>query len=97
MDLHLHDIVCSLHTCTCTLYITVTACIYVHVSYQVNRINPSGDVERGQGLNDKELEASLSSSLNSVGLVNFGRTPVQVYPLIHPILVVWDMHKELLK
>lgn len=74
------------------LYVYVP-CMYYHVYmymylYQVNRINPSGDVERGQGLNDKELEASLSSSVNSVGLVNFGRTPVQVYPLTLPILVV---------
>ena len=64
------------------MHTTVISCIYY--LHQVNRVNPSGDVERGRGLNDKGLagrEASLSSSVNSVGLVNFGRTPVQVYPL----------------
>lgn len=59
-----------MHVHVCTLYL-----------HQVNRVNPSGDVERGQGSKDRRLAgmaASLSSSVNSAGLVNFGRTPVQV-------------------
>ena len=51
---------------------------------QVNRITPSGgDTEKGQGSQDRglpggEVAISMSASMDSVGLVNFGRTPVQV-------------------
>lgn len=96
MTLYMYIHVCIayiiIHVHCIYMYMTVMSlytCIYFH---QVNRINPS-DVERGKGLKDKGLagmEASLSS-VNSAGLVNFGRTPVQVYPLSVNTRW-WDMH-----
>ena len=67
---------------------------------QINRITPSGgDMEKGQGSQDRglpggEVAISMSASMDSVGLVNFGRTPVQVIMslYIHVVYTIISIH-----